>query len=46
MPASFPLGIMQFPAMDKGACPDCKTLAVAGSFVMYSRARTRIAPVR
>ncbi len=24
MPANFPLGIMQFPAMNKGACPDCR----------------------
>jgi multiple sugar transport system substrate-binding protein len=37
MPAGFPLGIMQFPTMDGGACPDCKTLAVGGSFTMYSR---------
>ena len=41
MPANFPLGIMQFPAMDKGACPDCKTLAVAGSFVMYSKSKNK-----
>ena len=27
-PADFPLGIMQFPAMDGGACNQCKTLAV------------------
>src|SRR5258708_2924817 len=25
-PTDFPLGIMQFPAMDKGACNECKTL--------------------
>jgi multiple sugar transport system substrate-binding protein len=37
MPENFPLGIMQFPAMDKGACPECKTLAVGGSFTMYSK---------
>ncbi|HSI39544.1 MAG TPA: extracellular solute-binding protein [Xanthobacteraceae bacterium] len=41
MPASFPLGIMKFPAMDKGACPECKTLAVAGSFVMYSKGKSK-----
>lgn len=39
MPANFPLGIMQFPAMDDGKCPTCKTLAVAGSFVMYARSK-------
>jgi multiple sugar transport system substrate-binding protein len=37
MPENFPLGIMQFPAMDGGTCPECKTLAVGGSFTMYSR---------
>ena len=31
-PADFPLGIMQFPAMDGGACNTCKTLAVGASF--------------
>jgi multiple sugar transport system substrate-binding protein len=36
MPADFPLGIMQYPAMNDGACPTCKTLAVGGSFTMYS----------
>ena len=41
MPADFPLGIMQFPAMDGGQCPTCKTLAVAGSFVMYARGKNK-----
>lgn len=41
MPAGFPLGIMKFPAMDNGACPNCKTLAVAGSFVMYSKGKNK-----
>ncbi|HQS10795.1 MAG TPA: extracellular solute-binding protein [Xanthobacteraceae bacterium] len=41
MPANFPLGIMQFPAMDGGKCPECKTLAVAGSFVMYSKSKNK-----
>ena len=41
MPANFPLGIMQFPAMDKGDCPNCKTLAVAGSFVMFSKGKNK-----
>ncbi|MBN8943782.1 MAG: extracellular solute-binding protein [Rhizobiales bacterium] len=39
MPANFSLGIMQFPAMDQGNCPECKTLAIGGSFVMFSRSR-------
>lgn len=41
MPADFPLGIMQFPAMDNGNCPECKTLAVSGSFVMYSKSKKK-----
>ncbi len=41
MPAGFSLGIMQFPAMDKGACPQCKTLAIGGSFVMYSKSKNK-----
>jgi multiple sugar transport system substrate-binding protein len=40
-PAGFPLGIMQAPAMDGGACPECKTLSVGGSFVMYSRSKNK-----
>jgi multiple sugar transport system substrate-binding protein len=39
MPANFPLGIMQFPAMDGGQCPECKTLAIGGSFVIYSKSK-------
>lgn len=41
MPKNFPLGIMQFPAMADGACPTCKTLAVAGSFVMYAKGQNK-----
>jgi multiple sugar transport system substrate-binding protein len=36
-PPGFPLGIMQYPAMDNGDCPECKTLAVGGSYVMYAQ---------
>lgn len=41
MPEDFPLGIMNFPVMDDAECPECKTLAVAGSFVMYSRSQNK-----
>jgi len=41
MPKDFPLGIMQFPAMADGKCPECKTLAVSGSFVMYSKGQNK-----
>ena len=33
-PPEFPLGIMQFPAMNDGACNECKTLAVGASFAI------------
>jgi multiple sugar transport system substrate-binding protein len=41
MATNFPLGLMQFPAMDGGKCPTCKTLAVAGSYVMYSQSKNK-----
>jgi multiple sugar transport system substrate-binding protein len=40
-PAGFQLGIMQAPAMTNGVCPECKTLSVGGSFVMYSRSKNK-----
>ncbi len=33
-PVNFPLGIMQSPAMNNGACNQCKSLAVGGSYVV------------
>ena len=33
-PDDFPLGIMKAPAMDDGACNECKTSAIGGSFVV------------
>lgn len=33
-PKDFPLGIMKFPAMKGGACNECKTMAVGGSYVV------------
>jgi multiple sugar transport system substrate-binding protein len=33
-PEDFPLGIMQFPAMDNGACNECKVRAVGSSFAI------------
>jgi multiple sugar transport system substrate-binding protein len=33
-PADFQLGIMQFPAMDGGACPECKTIGIAGTYAI------------
>jgi multiple sugar transport system substrate-binding protein len=33
-PRNFPLGIMQFPAMDGGACNECKTRSIGASFAI------------
>jgi multiple sugar transport system substrate-binding protein len=33
-PEDFPLGIMQFPAMDGGACNECKVRAIGSSFAI------------
>ena len=35
----FPLGIMQFPAMDDGACNECKTIAVGASFAINAASK-------
>ncbi|APV48586.1 ABC transporter substrate-binding protein [Betaproteobacteria bacterium GR16-43] len=40
-PKDFPLGIMQYPAPTGAKCPECKTLAVGGSYVMYSRGKNK-----
>jgi multiple sugar transport system substrate-binding protein len=38
-PADFPLGIMQFPAMDGGACNQCKTSAIGASFAINAASK-------
>lgn len=38
-PPDFPLGIMQFPAMNGGACNECKTRAVGASFAINAASR-------
>ena len=38
-PQEFPLGIMQFPAMDRGACNQCKTSAVGASFAINAASK-------
>jgi multiple sugar transport system substrate-binding protein len=40
-PQNFPLGVMQFAAVKDGACNECKTLAVGGSYVMYSKSKNK-----
>lgn len=40
-PQGFQLGLMKYPAMSGAKCPECKTLAVGGSFVMYSRSKNK-----
>lgn len=36
-PEGFPLGIMQFPALDGAACGNCKELTIAGSFAVNAQ---------
>ena len=33
-PVGFPLGIMKFPAVPGAACPECRSIAVGGSYVI------------
>ncbi len=40
-PADFPLGIMQFPAMDGGACNQCKTSDVGASFAINAASKNK-----
>jgi len=40
-PADFPLGIMQFPAMDGAACNQCKTSAVGASFAINAASKNK-----
>ena len=41
-PQEFPARHHAVPrAMDGGACPECKTLAVGGSYVMYSKSKNK-----
>ena len=38
-PADFPLGIMQYPAMDGGACNKCKTSGIGASFAINAASK-------
>jgi multiple sugar transport system substrate-binding protein len=38
-PKDFPLGVMQFPAMDDGACNRCKTSAIGASFAINAASK-------
>src|ERR1700730_14591059 len=37
----FPLGVMQYPAMDNGACNQCKTSAVGASFAINAASKQK-----
>jgi multiple sugar transport system substrate-binding protein len=39
--ADFPLGVMQFPAMDGGACNQCKTSAIGASFAINAASKNK-----
>jgi multiple sugar transport system substrate-binding protein len=38
-PENFPLGMMKYPAMDGGACNECKTITVGGSYVVNAASK-------
>jgi multiple sugar transport system substrate-binding protein len=38
-PRDFPLGVMQFPAMDGGACNQCKTSGIGASFAINAASK-------
>lgn len=38
-PEDFKLGIMQFPAMNDGACNECKTIGVAGTYAISKNSK-------
>jgi multiple sugar transport system substrate-binding protein len=38
-PPDFPIGIMQYPAMDGGACNKCKTSAIGASFAINAASK-------
>jgi multiple sugar transport system substrate-binding protein len=40
-PKDFSLGVAKYPVADGSKCPECKTLAVGGSYVMYSRSKNK-----
>ncbi len=40
-PANFPIGIMQYPAMDGAACNDCKTSAIGASFAINAASKQK-----
>jgi len=40
-PKDFALGVTKYPVPNGSKCPECKTLAVGGSYVMYSRSKNK-----
>ncbi len=42
-PKDFPLGIMQYPALNGAACNECKTLGVGGSYVINAATKHKAA---
>ena len=40
-PKDFALGVMQYPVLNGSKCPECKTLAVGGSYVIYSKSKNK-----
>jgi multiple sugar transport system substrate-binding protein len=40
-PKNFPIGIMQYPAMDGGACNECKTSGIGASFAINAATKKK-----
>jgi multiple sugar transport system substrate-binding protein len=38
-PPDFQLGLMHYPALDKGACNECKTITIGGSYVVNAASK-------
>lgn len=44
-PVNFPLGIMKYPAVPGAVCPECKTMAVGGSYVVNAATKAPAAAI-
>jgi multiple sugar transport system substrate-binding protein len=45
-PPDFQLGIMQYPALEKGACNNCKTITIGGSYAVNAASKNPDAAVK
>ncbi len=45
-PPDFQLGIMQYPALEKGACNNCKTITIGGSYAVNAASKNPDAAIK